>query len=281
MFAVLLVTTGLTGCIGTDNAGVDAANATDAADAPANASVPTLPNGTPAPEKLAYTDCTEQMGSFPVPASTYEDRLPESFSLATYGTLLPSPNEPTGGTAELVVAGSECQRPDGTVAERAFAFLFVKPPEGWQNPDAGFGHALLLSWISSSDRATSVYEAWGLGPVAATGEVTLELAQTPAARAGTLEAAADGDAFTLRTAVEGQPFEAEGDEGRLFAATPSGNVTGVVDLNFTSLQVGLGTAHAEGATGSGGLPDQAGVGLHSWAFDESFSYVELTPRNTS
>lgn len=286
LLAAVLSSAALTGCIGDTGDGLlDAANSTDtptdAADVPANASVPTFPNGTLAPEKLAYSDCTEQMGSLPVPAQAFEDQLPEGFSLAPYGTLLASPNEPTGQTAELVVAGSECQRADGATSSRAFAFVFVDPPDAWENPDAGWGHALLVTWITTSEQATSVYDAWGLEPATATGEVTLQLTQTPIARAGTLAANADDRSLTLRTAVEGQPVEPAADEGRLFAAGPDGDVTGAMDVNFTAPQVGLGTAEASGELGLDPVSAQTGLGLHSWAFDEAFTYVDLTPREAS
>lgn len=283
--AIVLVSAALAGCIGAeDDRPVDASGAAETPpEDPANASAPTLPDGTPAPTSLEVRDCTEQGGTFPVPASAYEDRIPEGFSLTPYGALFGT-QEPSGETAELVLLGVECQRPDGTTARTALAYLLVEPPEEWRNPNASFGHALALALVTSSEERAAVYEAWGLGPVTTDGEIGLAAAETPAAQAGTLEVSGEDGGLRVDTAVEGQPSEFDGALLRLFAADEDGTVTGAADLDWTSIQVTIGSAAAAGSGGFGtldGAPAQPGVGFHNWGFNEVDRYVDLPPREGS
>lgn len=275
LVVVVLVAAGLAGCIGSTD--VPPGNATDAGPT-TDASVPTFPNGTPVPTTLAYEDCVEQGGSFPVPASAYEDRLPDGFAVAPYSAAGTVDGEPVGATGELVLLGFRCRLPDGATESVAVAYLLVDPPEAWADPDATFGHGLLLSWVTTSEASAAVYEAWGLGPV--TGEVTLDGVETPAARAGTMEASADGATLRIDTATEGPATELAGSRLRLFAVHQNGTVTGAMDVDWTALQATLGTGAASGSLGTlEQVPAQPGVGFHTWAFDEQASYVDLPDRD--
>lgn len=277
MLAVVLLGAGLAGCVGVDDAPLD--NVTDAGH-DIDTSVPTFPNGTPAPTSVAVRDCYEQGGALPVPASAYEDRLPEGFSLVPFGSTVAAA-EPTGRTAELEVLGQMCTLPDGSSVTRVFSYLMVDPPDAWEASDVTFGYGLVLGYVTTSDRQAAVHQAWGFGDVAQAGEVTFDVTQTPAARTGSIQVSADDVSLELDTAVEGPPTVLEGQTIRWFALGEDGNVTGAKDGNWTSIQLNVGqvTASGSGAFGTlDGLPAQPGLGIHVSGFDETHRYVDLPPR---
>lgn len=261
---------------GTQEANATAGNATDGDgdDPPAG---PTFPDGTPAPTTLTYQDCYEQWASLPVPAEPYRDLLPEGFSLASFQ------GEPTNETGTLFVLGQTCRGPDGAEFSRAFVDLAVDPPDAWEDDDALL-HALMLSYVTTSQRRADVIQAWGFGAVADHGEVTLARNGTPAARHGTLQASAGETNFSLETAVEGQPVEAGNGTARQFALGPSGRVTGAMELFLSSRQTVAGDGLADGTAEAGLLgpgPVRDGVGFHSWELDQTLTYVDLPPREGS
>lgn len=278
LLATLLVTAGLAGCVGSDDAPVGPAKTSNTtADEAPNASVPTFPNGTPAPTTLTFRDCYEHLGVVPVPASAYADRLPAGFSLASYA------GEPSGTSAALEVVGEACDRPDGTRISTVTTALLVDPPDAWENENA-FGHGLVLSWVTTSEHHARVNEAWGFGDVAETGDVSLEETRTPAARQGTLQVSAGETTLRLETLAGGQPGQEDGNESRLFALGADGTVTGAKDVNWTSVEAVFGSGVVSGSADAGLphlVPAATGLAGHIWGWDATVTYVDLPPRGDS
>lgn len=292
LFALALLTAGLAGCIGTDDAPVDTANAADEQTEPAaNASTPTFPNGTPAPTRVERVDCVEHFAFFPAPASAYRDRLPPGFALVPYA------DEPTGQTATVEVFAQRCELADGTTERRAGTVLVVDPPDAWANPDADFGHGIALSMVTTAERVAAVDQAWGFEHARA-GEASLGFTATPAARTGTMEANAGDVSLSLSTAVTGQeaPAALSGHRAtaspspddqavifRSFALGENGTVVGAKDRTSSFADEVLldGTGTAQGSPAAG-LPETPGVlhgdGGHVLGWNTTDVHVDLPPR---
>lgn len=198
-------------------------------------------------------------------------------------------DESTGTTARLAVLGQGCEDADGTSVTRAWTVLEVDPPDVWEAPNATDRYFLLPSYVTDSEHVADVEAAWGFGPVAASGEASLDqTAETPAARAGTLEASAGQASFRLQTSAGGEPSEIDPEANltvRQFAMGPNGTVTGAKDITWS----GGGTAIPGQATVHGSpeagiperMPAEAGRGAHLWGFDHTETYVDLPPREGS
>lgn len=277
----VLVVAGLAGCIGdedvspasTDQPGTPA-NRTGQA---ANASLPALSDGTPAPEELLFRDCSLQFGFLPVPTSDYEHRRPEGFSFVPY------PGDPTGEGVPLVTYGQACETVEGTPIAWSMQFLLVEPPEVWQADEEVFGHGLVVSIVTNSDHQAEVNEAWGLGPVTTTGDVSLKKVETPAGTLGLLEVDGGDRSITMQTRVDGETGASQANSARLFAVDQEGTVTGAHEERWTRNNVTTGEASLSSpdrATTSG-TAVTTGFGAFNLGLDRTHSYIDLPPRAES
>lgn len=269
VLALAMLTAGLTGCIGSDSGTRNVPSATDRA--PGS---PSFADGAPAPTSLQVRDCYEHAGFFPVPASAYEGKLPDGFELASYQ------EEPSGHSAVLEVFAAACEHPNGTTVSWAETVLRVDPPGAWENEDA-IGHGLILSWVTTSEHRARVNDAWGLGDVVQTGDVSLKEAQTPAVRQGTLHVSTGETTFRLETLAGGPPDQAAGIEFRVFGLGDDGTVTGAKDVTWTQNTAAFGSGVLSGSAHAalgGVVPAEIGTGAHFWGFDETETFVELPPK---
>lgn len=135
-----------------------------------------------APALLAYADCDELLGAFPVQPDAMP--VPEGFAPAP---LLAQ------GNAAIFVVGWSCAgaRTDRDAAEsepftEAFVGFSVTPPEEMRLEGA-FGHALLMGLATGSTLGAETYAAWGI-PASAT-DVAFAWQAAPVGGTGTLEGA--------------------------------------------------------------------------------------------
>ncbi len=233
-----------------------------------SSSAPTEP---PVPAALVMVDCYEQAASFPVPAEDYSGSLPDGFSIAPYtggGSLGATPTSDQMG--ELFVVASQCTGPDGEGFERAFTAAFVTPPEELRNPEAAFGHLLLLGYWTSAESHLRVWQAWGLRP--ALDDLSLERSDLGAQRTGLAAFPSSGGA-TLTSQVALVEESMPANTARFFGADETGT-TGIADAEFGELSVYLGTATVEGTPETGiqaGPYD--GVGFHAFGHSNHWTHV--------
>lgn len=229
--------------------------------------------GPAVPAQFVMTDCYEQAASLPVPADDYAGLLPDGFSIAPYtggGSLGATPTGDQMG--ELFVVASECTDPEGNAFERAFTAVFVTPPPELSNPEASFGHLLVLGYWTPAESHFSLWQAWGLQPTME--DLALARSDLGGQRTGVAEfPSSEGATLTSQVALVEQSMPAN--TARFFGADETG-ITGIADAEFGALAVYLGTATIEGGpeTGvQGGAYD--GVGFH--AFGHSNHWTNVGP----
>lgn len=288
--AAVLLTAGLAGCIGTDEASPETASdpgaaSADGGDATApdsgngtadvngtdGAGLGTLSDGSPVPTDLTFTGCSEQLGVFPVPAEAFGGSLPDGFSTV--------PFDPAGQTATLVAISLSCTREDGSEYRDVAGLLQVEPPEDLSRDDADFQY-VLLGGVIADERSAEIYRAWGLGDDVDAGDVQIDvLADTPAARGGQVHAETEGFSLRMDSAVGGSPSGTEAGAARLFGVG-NGTVSGVVDVDWTTSANGFQTGEAQLSISEATpvpQPIGEGLGLHFWGdeYTITFEHVDL------
>lgn len=109
------------------------------------------------PSVLAFKDCWDGAGRYPIPLDKAREALPEAFEPVNGG--------PLGDEALLFITAWECQlSPENgtthTVSE-VTTMIVVDPPTEYELTSEGFqSHGFVVDWVTSSEAASAVYEAW-------------------------------------------------------------------------------------------------------------------------
>lgn len=273
VLAVLLLTTGLAGCLGTtDDAGggdepLAETSADEASTSTSDGDEPTNASSLPAPIRLDA--CTTQRAVFALPANEAPS-LPSGFEPVPYA------DEPTGDTIQLVTHARACQHQGDEVVE-LLGTIPVDPPESYEAGPVD-SYAVLLGGFASNGSILAFYQAAGLTDIVES-EVTLELSElAEGAEVGEAHAPGDGFEVSVRTAAGGSASSSAPGVERVFG-TQAGAVTGAVDLGSSDRQV----------TGPGGatinlvetfLPvdgELAGEGVHVRGLDLGLTPVQDLP----
>lgn len=270
LLAAVLLIAGLAGCIGTDEP-LEATNATSpAADPAVNASVPTLPDGSPARTSFTQTQCEETIASFPVPSDDVEPWLPEGFEPATI----------EAGMASVSVATFDCAIDRGERVTQHEIGLFVEPPDRYHVRWAD-GTFVELARVVDGGSLADTLQAWGFSEVVP-GNANIDVTATPLAETGATTAS-DEDRFDIayETSVPQDP-QPEGD-GSAFEAL----FLGVQDAEVVgTAKVVLGPGGTTSETGTAVLTTaqtpfdflqagMEGLAIHAYSGDEPTTYTYL------
>lgn len=271
LVAVLLSTAGVAGCIGSDGAPGDAANASDPSeDTGVSASGPTLPDGSPARTSFTQTQCEETIAIFPVPSDDIEPWLPEGFEPVTR----------QAGTASVSVATFDCAIDrDERVTQHEIG-LFVEPPERYQASWAD-GTFVELARVVDGGSLADTLQGWGFSEIVP-GQANIDVTATPLAETGSTTAS-DDDGFDLayETSVpeDPQPEEDGGTFKVLFVGVEDAEVK-------ATAKVVLGPGGATSQTGTAVLTTaqtpfdflqagMEGLAVHAYSGDEPTTYTYL------
>lgn len=271
LLAVVLLTAGLAGCLGGEDAALEESNTTETTPAVNESDLGTLPDGSPVPAETTLAGCHEQAGAFPVPRAFFEGEVPDGFEPVPFG--------PAGASATLVVISLSCSL-SGEDQRVLWGMLVVEPPEGLA-PEDGDVSLLALGTISSDERQAHVYEAWGLGDEILTGDVTVENLQETNLGRGGHAMATDGD-FTIHmySSVGGEPAPETAGQARVFGES-GGELAGAMDISWTDSEGGFQDGEATLAfEGQAPIPqpESAGVAWHFWgdSYDVTFEHLDLS-----
>lgn len=154
------------------------------------------------PSILAFNDCRDGAGRFPIPLNKAREALPEAFE--------PVKGGPLGGEALLFITAWECQLSTlNGATHKVFevtTMILVDPPSEYELGSEGFqSHGFVVDWVTSSQAASAVYEAWEVPH--SLDEVSVVLATDPsAAREGHAETQTVDGPLTLDI-VAGDPVQ--------------------------------------------------------------------------
>lgn len=230
---------------------------------------PAGPDGDAVLGSIAFSDCEEHLGVFPVRNEDAAAALPEGFS--------PAGLDAAGASAALVLLSIRCEvvgSADTPLGPVGFfvAGLTSRPPEAYVNPDAAF-HIVLVAAITDGLDFAARLAAWNV--TYATGKTTLEGAALPVGAQGTSEASAADVALAMDTSVTGDTPEAAG-LARFFSV--EGDVVrGVYDHGWEAGPGSSGTATGAMSGIDFPSPDGPGAGFH-YAIDGpkyTFTRVDL------
>jgi hypothetical protein len=219
---------------------------------------------------LAFHDCTEVGGAFPVPAELLRPRMPHGFAPVTVddaglvGTILAFAYECAEGRA----GGHGLQR----VAEM-WAVVPVVPPDSERREEAT-SYSFVLGAFVSSPEAAKVYAHWGLNGSVFHGHVEIGLLSDEAGRLGRAIGADADFRVELDAAAGGLVAGADGGRGRMFFADGDLELLGALDFAYSPYRH-MSTAGAAAFVASvplGPLPPlvpqdgAAGAGFHDWGW---------------
>lgn len=258
--AALLLAASLAGCLG-----ADPASSSDA-DGPADGTEATADD---APRTVELRDCTEHYATFTVPASEAGPYLPDGFETVGVGGA-----PPADGTVALVLLGLACGDPaTGETVRQVSAEIPVDPPERYAKEGALFQYVHVVG-VVAGHAMLEAYDAWGL-PGVAGGEVQIEVPRDHLVVGdGETYAVNGSDEVRLATTVAGPPQTLPGGTGRFFGVE-DGEVTAIVDAEFTPFTGAAGRAVLEEAGLVPMTVDGPGAGGNFWGYDMTLRPAEL------